>query len=92
MPELQFQRPKPELELSRDDARPLGISTGDDLTVSSNGTSVRLRARVSRSLRKGVVRAPAEHAGGLEGPVKVEKGSRAPDAPLGVRSPGGQYE
>ena len=92
MPELQFQRPKPELELSRDDARRLGVSTGDDLTVSSNGTSVRLRARVSRSLRKGVVRAPAEHADGLEGPVKVEKGSRAPDAPLGVRSPGGPYE
>jgi hypothetical protein len=39
--------------------------------VQSNGTSIRLRARVSRSVRKGVVRAAVEHVGGLEGPVQV---------------------
>ncbi|MFL5981584.1 MAG: molybdopterin-dependent oxidoreductase [Gaiellaceae bacterium] len=71
VPELQFQRPAPELELSGDDARRLGVATGDDVTVQSNGTSVRLRARVSPSVRKGVVRAAVEHVGGLEGPVKV---------------------
>jgi len=71
VPELQFQRPAAQLELSREDARRLGVSTGDEVTVRSNGTSVRLRARVSRTARRGVVRAPVEHAGGLEGPVEV---------------------
>jgi len=71
VPELQFQRPRPELELSREDARRIGVSTGDDVTVQSNETSIRLRARVSRTVRRGVVRAAVEHVGGLEGPVEV---------------------
>jgi len=71
VPELQFQRPRAELELSREDARRLGIATGDEVTVQSNGTSLRLRARVTRTTRKGVVRAPVEHVGALEGPVQV---------------------
>jgi NADH dehydrogenase/NADH:ubiquinone oxidoreductase subunit G len=71
VPELQFQRPAAELELSPDDARKVGVKTGDNITVQSNGTSIRLRARVSRSVRKGIVRAAVEHVGGLEGPVKV---------------------
>jgi predicted molibdopterin-dependent oxidoreductase YjgC len=71
VPELQFQRPAPELELSREDARRLGVSTGDEVSVRSNGTSIRLRARVSRATRRGVVRAAVEHVGGLEGPVEV---------------------
>jgi NADH-quinone oxidoreductase subunit G len=92
VPELQFQRPRPEVEISREDARRLGVSSGDEVTVRSNGTSVQLRARVSRAVRKGVARAPVEHAGGIVGPVEIAKDSRAPDAPLGVRSPGGQHE
>ena len=71
VPELQFQRPQPEVEISRADAAERGLSTGDVVTVSSNGTSVTLRVRISRSLRAGVARAPAEHTGGLHGTVEV---------------------
>jgi NADH-quinone oxidoreductase subunit G len=71
VPELQFQRPGPEVELSREDARRLGIANGQAVEVSSNGTSVRLRARLSRELAAGVARIPDEHAGGLEGRVEI---------------------
>jgi NADH-quinone oxidoreductase subunit G len=73
VPELQFQRPAPEVELSRDDAQPRGIATGDSVSVSHNGTSVALRARVNRGLRPGIVRIAAEHAGALGGTVEVAK-------------------
>ncbi|HWJ43779.1 MAG TPA: molybdopterin-dependent oxidoreductase, partial [Gaiellaceae bacterium] len=39
-PELEFQRPRPEVELSEEDARARDIRTGDEVTVRSNGTSV----------------------------------------------------
>ena len=71
--ELQFQRPEPEVELSRADADRRKIQTGDAVTVSHNGTSVELRARISRGLRDGVVRIAAEHAGDLGGTVEVKK-------------------
>jgi anaerobic selenocysteine-containing dehydrogenase len=71
VPELQFQRPGPEVELSREDARRLGIANGQTVEVSSNGTSVRLRARLSRELAAGVARVPDEHVGGLEGRVEI---------------------
>ena len=71
VPELQFQRPGPEVELSRDDAKQLGISEGQPVTVRSNGTSLELRARLSRELSPGVARIPVEHAAGLEGRVEV---------------------
>jgi NADH-quinone oxidoreductase subunit G len=71
---LQFQRPGPEVELSPGDAKRLGISTGDDVRVRSNGTSTRLRARVRKGLTAGVVLVPDEHAGELaEGPVEVSR-------------------
>jgi anaerobic selenocysteine-containing dehydrogenase len=73
VPELQFQRPGAELELSHDDARALGIVSGDDVDVRSNGTSRRLRARVSRALAGGTVRAPEEHVEGLAHDVEVTK-------------------
>jgi NADH-quinone oxidoreductase subunit G len=73
VPELQFQRPEPEVELARADAAKRRIATGDAVTVSHNGTSVQLRARVSRELRDGVVRIAAEHAGDLGGMVEVAK-------------------
>jgi anaerobic selenocysteine-containing dehydrogenase len=72
VPELQFQRPGPEVELSRDDARRLGISDGQAVKVRSNGTSLELRARLSRELAAGVARIPDEHAGGLEGRVEIK--------------------
>jgi anaerobic selenocysteine-containing dehydrogenase len=71
VPELQFQRPGPEVELSRVDAKQLGITEGQPVTVSSNGTSLELRARLSGELSPGVARIPVEHAAGLEGRVEV---------------------
>jgi NADH-quinone oxidoreductase subunit G len=71
VPELQFQRPDREVELAGKDAEARGISSGDAVCVSHDGTSVELRARVSRSLRPGVVRIANEHAGDLGGMVEV---------------------
>ena len=73
IPELQFQRPAREVELSPQDARQRNIAGGDLVKVSHNGTSLELRARVSRDIREGVVRIPAEHAGELGGTVEVKK-------------------
>jgi NADH-quinone oxidoreductase subunit G len=72
--QLQFQRPAAEVELSYEDATAHGISAGATVTVSSNGTSRALRARVNRRLRKGVVRIPTEHAEGLHDRVEVKAG------------------
>jgi NADH-quinone oxidoreductase subunit G len=71
VPELEFQRPEPEIELSSADASARGVSNGDAVKVSSNGTSVELRARVNRRLKAGVVRAAEEHVRDLEAGVEV---------------------
>ena len=71
IPELQFQRPGSEIELSADDAKKIGAQAGSTLQVRSNGTSVELRVRVNRKLVKGVARIPAEHAEGLGTHVEV---------------------
>jgi NADH-quinone oxidoreductase subunit G len=76
--ELQFQRPQPELELSADDARRRKISTGDLVTVGSNGSAITLPARVNRRLRAGIARVAIEHASGLAGVVEVEKAVEVP--------------
>jgi predicted molibdopterin-dependent oxidoreductase YjgC len=70
-PELQFQRPRAEVELSRRDASDRRIRPGDEVTVSSNGTSVTLLARISDDLRAGVVRIADEHAADLQPRVEV---------------------
>ena len=70
-PELQFQRPQAEVELSAEDARAHDIRPGDEVTVRSNGTSVTLRARLNRDLRAGVVRIAEEHAGDLQPTVEL---------------------
>ncbi len=72
VPELQFQRPGPEIELSPDDASGLGVAPGATVRVSSNGTSVELRARVNRRLVSGVARVPTEHAQDLGTHVEVD--------------------
>ena len=72
-PELQFQRPGSEIELARPDARARGIANGDEVTVSSNGTSVSRRARIARDLPAGVVRMPRSEAEGLHELVEVRK-------------------
>jgi len=73
VPELQFQRPGPELELARADAQKLGIANGDEVVVRSNGTSVTLRARLSRELATGTVRAAEEHVRELAHDVEVTR-------------------
>jgi predicted molibdopterin-dependent oxidoreductase YjgC len=71
IPELQFQRPGAEIELAADDADGLGVEPGATVRVSSNGTSVELRARVNKKLAPGVARVPAEHARDLGTHVEV---------------------
>jgi NADH-quinone oxidoreductase subunit G len=73
VPELQFQRPAPEIELSGEDAQRLGIARGEPVDVRSNGTSVELRARINRRLRAGTARVAEEHAGELHATVEVSR-------------------
>ena len=70
-PELQFQRPSGELQLSRADAEERRIRNGQAVTVSSNGTSVELRARIARDLAAGTVRIAQDDAAGLHATVEV---------------------
>jgi NADH-quinone oxidoreductase subunit G len=83
VPELQFQRPEPEIELAYDDAQRRDVSTGDEVQVRSNGTSLTLRARVNRRLLTGIVRIAEEHAADLAATVEVTK------SPLSQISPEG---
>ena len=71
IPELQFQRPEPEVALSAADADRRGISSGDAVSLRSNGTSVELRARVDARLLEGVARIAEEHASDLHLDVEV---------------------
>jgi len=52
-PELQFQRPSAEVQISPADAETRKIRNGQTVKVSSNGTSVELRARIARDLAAG---------------------------------------
>jgi NADH dehydrogenase/NADH:ubiquinone oxidoreductase subunit G len=70
-PELDFQRPDPEVQISPTDAKSRKIRNGAAVTVSSNGTSVILRARIARDLAAGTVRIAEEHAGELHPAVEV---------------------
>jgi NADH dehydrogenase/NADH:ubiquinone oxidoreductase subunit G len=72
-PELDFQRRDGEVELSPDDARKRDIGNGDEVTVSSNGTSLRLRARIARDLPPGTARIPRDDAAGLHELVEVSR-------------------
>ena len=71
IPELQFQRPAPEVILAAGDADRRGIAAGDVVSVRSNGTSVELRARIDRKLVDGVARVAEEHAADLHLDVEV---------------------
>jgi NADH-quinone oxidoreductase subunit G len=73
VPELAFQRPDAVVELAEEDARRRSIARGDEVEVRSNGTSVRLRARISRRLPAGTVRAAEEHVRGLSHEVEVTR-------------------
>jgi anaerobic selenocysteine-containing dehydrogenase len=71
--ELQFQRPRAEVELSAVDAERHGVKTGDEVTLTGGGASVTLRAQVNRKLRAGVARVPDEFAGDVRGAVELSK-------------------
>ena len=70
-PELQFQRPVGEVQLSREDAKARKIRNGQTVGVSSNGTSVELRARIARDLAAGTVRIAQEDAADLHATVEI---------------------
>jgi NADH-quinone oxidoreductase subunit G len=70
--ELQFQRPQAEARVARADARARGIAPGDMVTLSQNGHSVQLRARLSNDVRRGTVLVAQEHGQGLTGTVFLE--------------------
>jgi len=72
-PELEFQIPSGEIELAPVDARERKIAAGDQVTVRSNGTSRRLRARLARDLAPGTARMPRSEAAGLHDHVEVSK-------------------
>jgi len=71
-PELHFQQPAAEVQLSRADAQARGIHNGQTVTVSSNGTSIELRARIANDLAAGTVRIARDHAGDLHANVEVK--------------------
>jgi NADH-quinone oxidoreductase subunit G len=72
VPELQFQRPAPEVELSPEDARGRRILDGEPVIVSHLAVKRPLKARVNPSLGRGVARIAGEHAGELGGLVEIE--------------------
>jgi predicted molibdopterin-dependent oxidoreductase YjgC len=71
-PELHFQRPSGDVQISREDAKARGIRHGQTVTVSSNGTSVELRAQIARDVAAGIVRVAAPDAGDLHATVEVK--------------------
>jgi predicted molibdopterin-dependent oxidoreductase YjgC len=71
VPELQFQRPAAEVTLARAYARTNGIANGDLVTISSNGTSLQLRAKLSNELRDNVALVAEEHSQGLSGSISL---------------------
>ena len=73
IPELQFQRPAAEVELPYANARERGIRPGDLVTVSSNGATNELAAKLNRRLLPGVVRIAFEHSVGLGDVVEISK-------------------
>src|SRR5919201_483243 len=73
VPELQFQRPAAEVELSAKDADRLKIKRGEPVSLRSNGTTVELRAEINKRLKAGVARVAEEHARDLHPTVEVSR-------------------
>ena len=71
VPQLSFQRPLAEIELSAADAKSRGVWTGDAVSVGSNGTARTLTVKVNRRLLDGVARVASEHAVGLDEAIEV---------------------
>jgi NADH-quinone oxidoreductase subunit G len=73
VPELEFQRPPAEIEVAPADAKVRGIVHGETVRITSNGSSVELRARINPRLIAGTVRAAEEHVRELAGAVEVHR-------------------
>jgi predicted molibdopterin-dependent oxidoreductase YjgC len=73
VPQLAFQRPLAEIELSAFDARKHGAWTGDAVRVASNGTARTLTVKVNRRLMEGVARIAADHAANLGETIEVTR-------------------
>jgi NADH-quinone oxidoreductase subunit G len=73
VPELAFQRPPPEVELSPEDATARKILDGEPVSVTHAAVARELRARINPSLRPGIARIANEHAGELGGEVEVRQ-------------------
>jgi NADH-quinone oxidoreductase subunit G len=80
VPELQFQRPRAEVELSPADASNKGIAPGDLVSVRTGRTGVRLAARINRELIAGVVRAPEDHVRELGNRVEISRARKRAQA------------
>ncbi|HET7485920.1 MAG TPA: molybdopterin dinucleotide binding domain-containing protein [Solirubrobacterales bacterium] len=52
-PPLRFLAPQQRVELSVPDAEKLGLSTGDEVSVSQNGTSLRARVAIRERVPEG---------------------------------------
>jgi len=76
-----------EALLHPDDARALSVADGDEIEVGSDQGAVRLRARVSDEMRKGVVAVP--HGWGHEG-TAVKRAASLPGANINEVIPGGR--
>jgi anaerobic selenocysteine-containing dehydrogenase len=63
--------PNGEIQIHADDARTRGIRNGQTVTVSSNGTSLELTARLMRNLTPGTVRVAEGQQGELHPEVEV---------------------
>ncbi|HWP33871.1 MAG TPA: molybdopterin dinucleotide binding domain-containing protein, partial [Solirubrobacterales bacterium] len=53
-PPLRFLQPQQRVELSVPDAQRLGLTAGDDVVVSQNGSSVRARVAIKERVPEGV--------------------------------------
>jgi NADH-quinone oxidoreductase subunit G len=76
VPELEFQRARPEVELSPADASNKGIASGELVTLRSGRTSIQLTAQVNRRLVAGVARAPEEFVRDLATRVEIFRARR----------------
>jgi NADH-quinone oxidoreductase subunit G len=52
-PALRFLKPQQRVEVAPGDADRLGLSSGDDVTVSSNGTSVEAKVAIRERMQEG---------------------------------------
>jgi anaerobic selenocysteine-containing dehydrogenase len=54
-PALRFLSPHPRVELAPLDAKGLGVAPGDEVVISSNGTSVRATAALRSGVQPGSI-------------------------------------